>query len=186
MLQFFRMGLKWEAASASLGGNGLMVERINARQSATFLFGAQARAGVWPDEDQQVRKLGLLWWSPSEMNILTYRPRLQPWLLLLCSATPAQQWPGLFLQQYEEACRTNRFYSFIRKCIYIVMADILMKGFFWRRHAGVVLRALQQLTSGGSCFLRWWGRSLWFPQGATEHTSHDPADRSTTSLNNGA
>lgn len=25
-----------------------MVERIRARHSATFLFGAQARAGVWP------------------------------------------------------------------------------------------------------------------------------------------
>lgn len=53
ILQFFRMGLKWEAAlgPASLGGKGFMVERIMARQSATFLFGAQASAGVWPAED---------------------------------------------------------------------------------------------------------------------------------------
>lgn len=55
MPYFFRMGLKWEAgtAPASLGGKGFMVERISARQSATFLFGAQARAGVWPAEGQQ-------------------------------------------------------------------------------------------------------------------------------------
>lgn len=50
--QFFRMGLKWEAEPvlASLGGKGFMVERMRARQSATFLLGAQARAGVWPAE----------------------------------------------------------------------------------------------------------------------------------------
>lgn len=30
----------------SRGGKGFMVERIRARQSATSLFGAQARAGV--------------------------------------------------------------------------------------------------------------------------------------------
>lgn len=55
MPQFFRMGLKWEAVPppASLGGKGFMVERIRAKQSATFLFGAQARAGVWPAEGQQ-------------------------------------------------------------------------------------------------------------------------------------
>ncbi|TNN81274.1 hypothetical protein EYF80_008334 [Liparis tanakae] len=55
MPNFFRMGLKWEAgtAPASLGAKGFMVERISARQSATFLFGAQARAGVWPAEGQQ-------------------------------------------------------------------------------------------------------------------------------------
>lgn len=56
--QFLRMGLKCEAvvASASLGGKGLMVERIRAKQSATFLFGAQARAGVSPAENHQKKR----------------------------------------------------------------------------------------------------------------------------------
>lgn len=55
MPQFFRTGLKWEPVPppTSLGGKGFMVERIKAKQSATFLFGAQARAGVWPAEGQK-------------------------------------------------------------------------------------------------------------------------------------
>lgn len=57
-MQFFRMGLKWEAVlgPASLGGKGFMVERMRARHSATFLFGAQARAGVWPAEDKKANQ----------------------------------------------------------------------------------------------------------------------------------
>lgn len=52
MPQFVRMGLKRDGVPvlASLGGKGFMVERMRARQSATFLFVAQARAGVWPAE----------------------------------------------------------------------------------------------------------------------------------------
>lgn len=41
-----------------------MVERIRARQSATFLFGAQARAGVWPEEGGVNGKIvinGIVW-----------------------------------------------------------------------------------------------------------------------------
>lgn len=37
-----------EHEEGSRGGKGFMVERIRARQSATSLLGAQARAGVWP------------------------------------------------------------------------------------------------------------------------------------------
>lgn len=53
------MGLKCDAAPvpASLGGKGFMVERMRARHSATFLFGAQARAGVWPVGRQQVKNI---------------------------------------------------------------------------------------------------------------------------------
>lgn len=38
---------------ASLGGKGFMVERISARQSATSLLGAQAKAGVWPVREKE-------------------------------------------------------------------------------------------------------------------------------------
>lgn len=38
-----------ELEEGSRWGKGFMVERIRARQSATSLLGAQARAGVWPD-----------------------------------------------------------------------------------------------------------------------------------------
>lgn len=50
MLQFFTPGPRCEASPllASLGGKGFMVDRMSARQSATSLFGAQARAGVCP------------------------------------------------------------------------------------------------------------------------------------------
>lgn len=34
-----------------------MVERMRARHSATFLFGAQAKAGVWPVGCQQVKNI---------------------------------------------------------------------------------------------------------------------------------
>lgn len=40
----------------SRGGKGFMVERIRARQSATSLLGAQARAGVWPGQQQKHRQ----------------------------------------------------------------------------------------------------------------------------------
>lgn len=36
--------------------------------------------------------------------IPAHLPHLQPWLLLLCSATPALQWPGLSLLRCEGAC----------------------------------------------------------------------------------
>ena len=45
--QCLRLALKLEA---SFGGEGFIMERIKARQSATFLFGAQDRAGVHPAE----------------------------------------------------------------------------------------------------------------------------------------
>lgn len=53
------MGLKWDVVLvlASLGGKGFMVERMRARHSATFLFGAQAKAGVWPVGCQQVKNI---------------------------------------------------------------------------------------------------------------------------------
>lgn len=52
MLQFFTPGQRCDASPlpASLGGKGFMVDRMSARQSATSLFGAQARAGVCPTE----------------------------------------------------------------------------------------------------------------------------------------
>ena len=53
---FSKLRPKEEAALASLGGKGFMVERIRARQSATSLLGAQARAGVWPDERRKKQK----------------------------------------------------------------------------------------------------------------------------------
>lgn len=116
-LQFFRTGLKWAAgaASDSLGGKGLMVERIRARQSATFLFVAQARAGVWPAEDW--KWFPLVWgqetwtslvFSHRNTNVCAYLPHLQPWLLLLCSAGPALLWPNLFWLQCEEACMIKK------------------------------------------------------------------------------
>jgi len=45
MPQFLRR-LKLKELMASLGGKGFMVERISARQSATSLLGAHAKAGV--------------------------------------------------------------------------------------------------------------------------------------------
>lgn len=88
MPYFFRMGLKWEAvaAPASLGGKGFMVERISARQSATFLFGAHARAGVWPAENReevsysapQEPLSALLVLFHKSMVIPAYPPHLQP------------------------------------------------------------------------------------------------------------
>lgn len=145
MPQFFRTGPKWEAAvvSDSLGGKGLMVERMRARQSATFLFGAQARAGVWPAEDWKWFHLvrGQETWtslvfSHRNTNICAYLHHLQPWLLLLCSVGPALLWPNLFWLQCEGAWTTKRrlikglqrrskftltqFYSFTRN-VYIML-----------------------------------------------------------------
>lgn len=45
-----------EHEEGSRGGKGFMVERIRARQSATSLLGAQARAGVWPGQQQKHRQ----------------------------------------------------------------------------------------------------------------------------------
>lgn len=43
------VGEEQEQEEGSRWGKGFMVERIRARQSATSLLGAQARAGVWPE-----------------------------------------------------------------------------------------------------------------------------------------
>lgn len=43
--QLFRR-LKLKGRMASFGGKGFMVDRISAKQSATSLLGAQAKAGV--------------------------------------------------------------------------------------------------------------------------------------------
>lgn len=53
-----------EHEEGSRGGKGFMVERIRARQSATSLLGAQARAGVCPCRQQthnQTAYTGKLW-----------------------------------------------------------------------------------------------------------------------------
>lgn len=54
MPQFLRR-LKLKGLMASLGGKGFMVERISARQSATSLLGAQAKAGVWPVKERETQ-----------------------------------------------------------------------------------------------------------------------------------
>lgn len=111
------MGLKWEAFPllASLGGKGFMVDRMRARQSATFLLGAQARAGVWPADGQQGKSeptVSFYAWQevPGCFIIIipAYLPHPQPWLLLLCSVTPALQSPGLSLLQCEGACKRDK------------------------------------------------------------------------------
>lgn len=43
------VGEEQEQEEGSRWGKGFMVERIRAKQSATSLLGAQARAGVWPE-----------------------------------------------------------------------------------------------------------------------------------------
>lgn len=48
------VGEEQEQEEGSRWGKGFMVERIRARQSATSLLGAQARAGVWPESQSKV------------------------------------------------------------------------------------------------------------------------------------
>lgn len=82
--QLFKMGPKCDVVPvlASLGGKGFIVERIKARHSATFLFGAQARAGVWPVGCQQEENM--FGWAILELYrdmiflLVAYLLHLQP------------------------------------------------------------------------------------------------------------
>lgn len=47
------VGEEQEQDEGSRWGKGFMVERIRARQSATSLLGAQAKAGVWPYRQEE-------------------------------------------------------------------------------------------------------------------------------------
>lgn len=51
------VGEEQEQEEGSRWGKGFMVERIRARQSATSLLGAQARAGVWPESQANQSKI---------------------------------------------------------------------------------------------------------------------------------
>lgn len=48
------VGEEQEQEEGSRWGKGFMVERIRARQSATSLLGAQAKAGVWPEGQRYI------------------------------------------------------------------------------------------------------------------------------------
>ena len=93
----------------SRGGKGFMVERMRARQSATSLLGAQARAGVCPGRQTHTHTIrhhicdGLYRTIDYKTTlamcgggILPHPPHPQPALWLLGSAEPAPLWPGRY------------------------------------------------------------------------------------------
>lgn len=90
------VGEEQEQEEGSRWGKGFMVERIRARQSATSLLGAQARAGVWPAADtSKINRLlppQTFWCTfPSASNTDLPHPQPAPWLL--GSAVPAPPSP---------------------------------------------------------------------------------------------